>query len=105
MVRDEDRIGRIQRVLSESDWDGLVCTLPSNVLLLSGYWPVIGSAVAICTREGATIVLAPQDERELAQQSWADEVRTFEGGSLKDLKTISENVGHALREVKDRLGL
>jgi Xaa-Pro aminopeptidase len=88
MLRDKERIGWIQRVLSENNWDALVCALPSNVLLLSGYWPVIGSAVAIITREGAVTVLAPEDERELAEQGWADEVRTFEGGSLHNLNTF-----------------
>ena len=62
MLRDNDRVRRIQRVLSENNWDALVCTLPSNVLLLSGYWPVIGSAVAFFTRDGGVIVLAPEDE-------------------------------------------
>jgi Xaa-Pro aminopeptidase len=104
MIRDKERIDRIQRVLFESNWDALVCALPSNVLLLSGYWPVIGSAIAIFTCEGRVIVLAPEDEKELAEQGWADEVRTFEGGSLHDLKTISENVSDALSEVRVQLG-
>jgi Xaa-Pro dipeptidase len=104
MLRDKERTRRIERVLSENQWDALVCTLPSNVLLLSGYWPVIGSAVAIFTREEAVIVLAPEDERELAEQGWADEVLTFEGGSLHNLNTISENVGDALSKVMARLG-
>ena len=85
MLRDKDRVGRIQRVLSENNWDALVCTLPSNVLLLSGYWPVIGSAVAFFTRDGGVIVLAPEDERELAEQGWADEVRTFDSESVADV--------------------
>jgi len=104
MVRDKERAGRIQRVLSENNWDALVCTLPSNVLLLSGYWPVIGNAVAIFARDGAVIVVAPEDERELAGQGWADEVRTFEGGSLQNLKTISESVREALSGVGARSG-
>ena len=45
-------------------------------------------------------MLAPEDERELAEQGWADEVRTFEGGSLHDLKTISENVGECAQRSK-----
>ncbi len=105
MLRDKERIDAIQHVLSKSNWDALACALPSNVLLLSGYWPVIGSAIAIFTREGAVTVLAPEDERDLAEQGWADEVRTFEGGSLHNLKTVSENVEHALNELKPRLGL
>lgn len=105
MIRDTERIDRIQRVLSENNWDALVCALPSNVLLLSGYWPVIGSAVAVFTRERAVFVLAPEDERALAEKGWADELRTFEGGSLRNLRTNSESVADAFSEVKVQLGL
>jgi Xaa-Pro aminopeptidase len=104
MVRDEERIGRIRRVLAERNWEGLVCALPSNVLLLSGYWPVIGSAIAIFTRDGAVLVLAPEDERALAEQGWPDELRTFEGGSLKNLNPVSSNIEKALCEWKPRIG-
>ena len=98
---------RIQRVLSENDWDALVCTLASNVLLLSGYWPVIGSAVAVFTREGAVMVVGSRRRKgELAEQGWADEVPTFESGSLSNLKTISESVGgRAQRNMRVLLGL
>lgn len=104
MLRDEQRIVRIQRMLAEREWDAVVCTLPCNVLLVSGYWPVTGSALAIATREGAVVVLAPEDEQHLAAQSWADKVRTFEGGSLHNLKTITESVCDPLSEVKASLG-
>ena len=63
MVRDEERAGRIRRVLTENKWDAVACTLPSNVLLLSGYWPVIGSAIAIFTRDEIQCVRA--DTRRL----------------------------------------
>ncbi len=104
MFRDQERIVRIQSMLAERKWDALVCTLPSNVLLLSGYWPVTGSALAIATREGAVVVLAPEDEQQLAALGWADMIRAFEGGSLHNLKTITENVLDSLSEVKAFLG-
>jgi Xaa-Pro aminopeptidase len=72
--------------------------------MLSGYWPVIGNAIAIFTREGTVTVLAPEDERELAEQGWAEEVRTFAGGSLHDLKTVSASVEKALEELRVRPG-
>jgi hypothetical protein len=50
MARDEERIGRVQRVLSESQWDAIVCTLPSNVLLLAGYWHRVGFAAITMMR-------------------------------------------------------
>jgi hypothetical protein len=38
MNRDEERIRRITSALAEAGVDALVCALPLNVLLLSGYW-------------------------------------------------------------------
>jgi Xaa-Pro aminopeptidase len=67
--------------------DALVCALPTNVLLISGYWPVIGTSVAVITRTGFVHVLAPDDEAELAHGSWADVVETFSPGSLEEMKT------------------
>ena len=43
MERDEERAERVQRELIDADIDAFICTLPMNVLLLSAYWPVIGS--------------------------------------------------------------
>ncbi len=58
-TRDVERIKRIADALEQSHMDALVCALPINVLLLSGYWPVIGTAVAIITQGGFVHVLAP----------------------------------------------
>jgi hypothetical protein len=51
--------------------------------------------VTIFSRDGAAIAVAPEDERELAEEGWADEVRKFEG----------EGVGDALSDVNVRLGV
>jgi Xaa-Pro aminopeptidase len=66
MTRGAERVARIEDALQDARLDALVCTLPANVLLLSGYWPVVGSAVAVATRDGPIAVLAPEDEQELA---------------------------------------
>jgi Xaa-Pro aminopeptidase len=83
--RDVERVERIRRALEESKIDALVCALPTNVLLLSGYWPVIGTAIAVITKTGFVHVLAPEDEAELARASWADVVETFSLGSLTEM--------------------
>ena len=105
ITRDEDRIDRIRTELARKGLDALFCTLPSNVLLLSGYWPVVGTALAIATREGAVAVLAPEDEGEQADLSWADEVQTFQGGSLDSLENITEIVRGPLSRLKTVLSL
>jgi Xaa-Pro aminopeptidase len=84
-----ERIARIQRTLQDTALDALVCALPANVVLLSGYWPVVGTAIAIATRAGHIAILAPADERELAAQGWADSVQTFQPGSLTHLTSVT----------------
>ncbi len=76
-----ERIERVTAALGEANLDALVCALPTNVLLLSGYWPVVGASVALATRDGQVAVLAPEDERELAGAGWASAVRAFQPGA------------------------
>ncbi|HET7620551.1 MAG TPA: Xaa-Pro peptidase family protein [Gemmatimonadaceae bacterium] len=88
MERDVDRLERVVAALQDGGFDALVCALPANVLLLSGYWPVIGSAIAVVTREGRVALLAPADERDLAESGWADDLRTFQPGGLTELVDV-----------------
>ena len=103
--RDEARVGRVRRALSEARVDAVVCALPANVLLLSGYWPVIGTACAIVTRDGAVAVIAPSDERALAVRGWASTFLTFQAGSLRELTTVVEAIRAPLAEAGHALGL
>lgn len=89
-MKDQDRINLITNALEQSNMDALVCALPTNVLLISGYWPVVGTAVAVITRNGFVHLLASDDEAELARASGADVVETFSFGSIEEIKTASE---------------
>jgi Xaa-Pro aminopeptidase len=101
MLTGRDRLARVVAALQETGLDGLVCTLPSNVLLLSGYWPVVGASVALANRDGRVVVLAPQDEQELASRGWA-EVRTYKPG----MGTMpAEAAGEPLAALLGDLGL
>jgi Xaa-Pro aminopeptidase len=103
MPRDSERIERVQRALAEAQVDGLICTLPIYVLLLTGYWPVVGTSVAIFTRGGEVQLLAPEDERDLAQKSWADKVRYFKPASLDELRSAEDAIRDPLREAASEL--
>lgn len=105
MRRDEERVSRIARALDEQGLDALVGTLPSNVLLLTGYWPVVGTAIAVATRAGNVGLLAPYDERDLAERGWAHEIRFFEPGSLEEIRGAADAVRRPLEGLLRALDL
>src|SRR5438445_4075120 len=94
----------IQQALESADLDLLVCSLPVNVLLLSGYWPVVGSSVVMASRDGLILLVVPRDEDDLAELSWADEVETFESASLLRITSPMEAMQPAIEKVTQTLG-
>jgi Xaa-Pro dipeptidase len=104
-MRDTARIDRLRLGLEQAGLTAVVGTLPAHVLLLSGYWPVVGNALAVATRDGRVAVVAPQDEKELAEAGWADEVHTFRPVSPDELTTLHEAVSGPLSEAARSLGL
>lgn len=105
MPGDSGRLERIAAVLRSTGLDALVCTLPSNVLLLSGYWPVVGTAVCVVTHTGLSALVVPEDEQDLAARGWASEVRTYQPGSLHNLSGPAEAVRAPLRALLDSLDI
>jgi Xaa-Pro aminopeptidase len=101
MVRDE----LIRQALEQTNWDLLVCAMPSNVLLLSGYWPAVGYSVALATRDGQIGLVVPDDEDDLAEQSWVDEVATYAPTPMDRLSTAEESVFEAFSKLKRDLAI
>jgi Xaa-Pro aminopeptidase len=104
MIRANERITLVRRELEEAGFEGLVCGLPSNVLLLTGYWPVVGTAVAIVNRAGRVGLIVPEDERRLAERGWADEVHLLRSESLSDPRDARELLRGPLAESVRGLG-
>ena len=99
------RVEGIQHALAMAAMDAVICTLPQHVLMLSGYWPVVGTSLAIAARGAGTLLIVPDDERELAERSWADACVTFHPGQLERLTTAAAAVGEPLAEAVRALGL
>lgn len=95
--RDRERVGRICAALEVECLEAVVCSSPENVLLASGYWPVVGDALAVVTRQGRVAVIAPEDEKELALAGWADDLLTFRPATLEAIRRIDEVVEEPLR--------
>ncbi len=98
-MKNPARVDRLRSALRNNQWDLLICALPKNVLLLSGYWPVVGTGVAVASSDGKISLLVPEDEQDLAKTGWADEIRTFKPGSLEKLITAAEAIQPPLREL------
>lgn len=105
MVRDNERVERVKSALREAGLDALVCARPSNVLLLSGYWPVVGTSIAIATKEGRIGLIVPEDEEALAAKGWADELLTFKAGSLDELSPPLPKVVPAIQSIRAKLAI
>ena len=102
---DRQRMGWIEVALNGEGLDAVVCALPAYVLMLSGYWPVIGTSVAIVTRDGRCALLVPEDEEELAKQGGAEDITTYHPASLEKLHSVVEAAAGPLRDMLQRLGL
>src|SRR5579875_3565305 len=55
-----ERSRRMRRAMDEEQLDALILTLPENMLLLSGYWPMIGASVLVVPREGQASCIIPE---------------------------------------------
>lgn len=99
------RDAEIKRAIEQTNWDLLACSMPSNVLLLSGYWPAAGYSLALATRDGQIVLVVPEDEDEVAERSWADEVATYCPAPLDRVMTAEEPVFEVFAEVKRDLGI
>jgi len=102
---DSERVSRIQEGLRSCNLAALVCSLPSHVLLLTGYWPVVGESIAICVRDGPTVLLVPEDEEELAKTGFADSVETFTPETLNHMGSIAQAVKPRLADILHKLKL
>jgi Xaa-Pro aminopeptidase len=97
-VRDDpERTAKIVASLKGSSLDGLICSSPSDVLLLSGYWPVMGKSVAIVTADGDVHVIVPRDELALAERTSDATLTTYETAEKYRIVCPIEALAKSLR--------
>lgn len=83
MPIDHERVARAHAALANHELDALVCCLPENILLLSGYWPMNGFGVLVFPQVGDPVLIAPAAEEALVQErAWVDDVRFFSWGEV-----------------------
>lgn len=105
MAVNDERRAMIRRTLYRHGLDGLVCALPENVLMISGYWPMVGKSIAMASADGRIELIVPDDERELATGGWADSIHTFPAGSLDAIVPTLDAIRPRFDEAAVSLGL
>ena len=102
---DPERTERLLKAMRAAGLDAVMCTTPTEVRLLTGYWPIFGSSVALLTAEGALHVVVPEDEQELAAQSSAAVLTAYKPEVLDDLTGPVEQLKQPLTELLNSLKL
>ncbi len=82
---DPERTKRLCGALRAAGLDAALCTTPSEVRLLTGYWPIFGASVALLTAEGELHVVVPEDEQELAAKTSAAVLTAYKPEVLDEL--------------------
>ena len=54
------RLDRMRQAMEAARLDALVLRLPENVLLLSGYWPMLGASTLVFPLDGRPQILVPE---------------------------------------------
>ena len=85
MAVDPERHARCVASLVDSRYDAVVANSPTEVLLLTGYWPVMGDSVAFFTANGDVCLVLPEDELALAQKTTSARLLPYKPDGLHTL--------------------
>jgi Xaa-Pro aminopeptidase len=91
-----------------ADFHALVCRMPQNVVMLTGYQPILGNSfclVSLNTAQQVEIRLAvPKDEEDLVPQGAAVEVKAFAEETMEwignTIQAVHEPLAELLRSAK-----
>jgi Xaa-Pro aminopeptidase len=85
MAVDDERQVAIVNALCKSHFDGLVCCDATSVLLLTGFWPVLGTSVVIFAGDGNVALIVPEDEVEIADATTSARITPYKPSKLESL--------------------
>lgn len=103
MAIDLQRRAMIVDAIQASNLEALVCFASTGVLLLTGYWPVMGASLALVTREGEVSAIVPEDELELALATSDANLTAYQPHSLDRLTSASEALAGPLKQMAEKL--
>ncbi|MGA7156464.1 MAG: Xaa-Pro peptidase family protein [Acidobacteriaceae bacterium] len=105
MQGDPERRNRLTRALGAAGLDAILCSSASDVLLCTGYWPVMAMSLSIVTSQGEAHVLLPEDEYELAHARTSACIKTYKPNSLDRVTDLMTSISAPFAGVISSLGL
>jgi len=102
---DQERRDRIAAALRDEGLDAFFCSLPSQILLLSGYWPIFGTTTAVFTAEGQVYLVLPEDEQEIASQTSSAERTVFRPAGLDEITDAQQAIRAPILDLFKQLKL
>ena len=105
MHEDRERQERVIEAMRAADMDAILSGSPTGVLLLTGFWPVMGGSVAILTSSGERHVVLPEDEMDLAQAMSSASLSPYKPARKEKLVIPMEALSGPLADVLRQLGL
>ena len=72
-----DRIAQTVRWMENEHLDALVLRLPENIVMLSGYHPLLGASAVVVTPAGGAVVIAADVESPEVERGWNKNVRFY----------------------------
>ena len=96
---DRPKLDRMRQEMAKANLDVVVCRLAENVLVLSGYYCVVGYSAVVFPLDGDPIVIAPIGEEDSVDRGWATDVRQFSIWDVKRPGTPPEQIARQIREV------
>lgn len=105
MAVDPERSARTVSVLLAAQLDAAIVSSPTQVLLMTGYWPVMGASVAFFSSDGAVHLVVPEDELELAAKTSSAHLTSYQPANLRSLDRPISSLKATLRSILAKLGL
>jgi Xaa-Pro aminopeptidase len=105
MAVDPERHARIIAALANSTLDAVVSSSATEVLLLTGYWPVMAASLAIFAASGEVYAIVPEDEVDLAENTTGATLVPYKPGDLEQLANPIRALSSPLSSVMKSLGL
>lgn len=94
-MQNQERLDRMRRAMEAERIDALAVRLPENVLLLSGFWPMLGASVLVFPREGRPVCAIPHCyESEAGSSLWEAQASYYRYGVLD-----APDQGFAIRDI------